>query len=195
MRKLSKLLLAAVLSCSFVAFESCKDSQSVIDPSTSATAASTRPAAAGSGVSTAGVIYSPWTTTTAWGGRTNAVNYIIYRYQINNIAKLDQAMIDQGAILMYVRLNGPMGEVFPIPFQRIWSRISSGVGIVYEKWSYSATPGQLLITIDPEINGYNPPIDAQVRYILIPGESAGGRKANVDYNDYEAVKAAYGLKD
>jgi hypothetical protein len=194
MKKISKLLFATALSCSFVVFESCKDSQSVIDPTTNGTAASTRPAAAGSGVSTAAVIYSPWITTASWGGRVNAVNYIIHRYQISNIAKLDQAMIDQGAILMYVRLGGTTGEVFPIPFQRIWSRTASVTGLAYEKWSYSATPNQLLITIDPEINGYNPPTDAQVRYVLIPGES-GGRKAAIDYNDYEAVKAAYNLAD
>jgi hypothetical protein len=195
MKKVSKLLFAVALSASFVTFESCKDSQSAIDPATNGTATSTRPAAAGAGVSTTAVIYSPWITTAVWGGRVNAVNYIIHRYQINNIAKLDQAMIDQGIILMYVRLGGSAGEVFPIPFQRIWSRTTSVTGLAYEKWSYSAMPKQLLITIDPEINGYNPPTDAQVRYVLVPGEVAGGRKAAIDYNDYEAVKAAYNLAD
>ncbi len=193
MKKVSPIICAVALVASLIALESCKDSQTAVDPQTNVV--STRPAAAGAGVSTAAVIYSPWTTTTVWGGRTNAAGYIIHRYQINNIAKLDQAMIDQGAILMYVRLGGPTGEVFPVPFQRIWSRTNSVTGLAYEKWSYSAMPKQLLITIDPEINGYNPPTDAQVRYVLIPGEVAGGRKAAIDYNDYEAVKAAYNLKD
>jgi hypothetical protein len=194
MKKISKLLLAVALSASITALESCKDSQTVVDPQSNTAAASTRPAAAGAGVTTAGVIYSPWITTTTWGGRVNSANYIISRYQISNIAKLDQAMINQGIILMYVRLGGPTGEVLPIPFQRIWSRTGVGNGLAYEKWSYSATPTQLLVTIDPEISGYNPPTDGQLRYVLVPGE-ATGRRAAVDYNDYEAVKAAYNLVD
>jgi hypothetical protein len=192
---MKKILFAITLSVSLVALEGCKDSQSSVAPDANATATPTRPSAPGAGVSTTGVVYSPWITTTSWGGRTNSANYIISRYLISNIAKLDQAMIDQGAILMFVRLGGPTGEVLPIPFQRIWSRTGNGNGLAYEKWLFSATPGQLLITIDPEINGYNPPTDGQVRYVLISGETAGGRKANVDYNDYEAVKAAYNLPD
>ena len=37
----------------------------------------------------------------------------------------------------------------------------------------------------------------KVRYIIIPGGTSigSGRKASIDYTDYEAVKAYYGLKD
>ena len=35
-----------------------------------------------------------------------------------------------------------------------------------------------------------------VRYVIVPGGAAvGGRKAAINYNDYEAVKRAYNLPD
>ncbi len=196
MKKVSQLLFAVAFSASIAAIQSCKDSSTAIDPQVNTVAASTRPAASGAGVSTNAVIYSPWITTTTWGGRVNSANYVISRYPIANIAKLDQAMINQGVILVYARLGGLNGEVVPVPFSRIWSRINGSNGFAYENWSFTATLNQLLITIDPEIAGYTPPADAQLRYVLIPGEATvGGRKAAVDYNNYEAVKAAYNIAD
>lgn len=170
----------------------CKDSASSITPATTPTSG-TRPSAPGESVSTSGVIFSSWITPTSWGARTNSGNYITYRSAITGIARLDQAMLDQGAILVYARFGGVNGEVVQIPFSRIWSRTETG--LAYEKWGYQATLNQILVTVDPEINGYTPPADTQLRYVLITGETSANRRAAVDYNNYNEVKAAFNLTD
>ena len=180
--------------CSISLLQGCKSSQSDVAPAAAANSG-TRPAAAGESVSTSGAFYSSWISPASWGARTNAANYVNYRYSTPNIPRLDQAMLDQGAILVYARFGGVSGETFPVPFQRIWSRTNSGVGLAYEKWGFQATLNQITVTIDPEINGYNPPTDVQLRYVLITGDAATGRKAHVDYSNYEEVKAAYNLVD
>lgn len=180
--------------CCISLLQGCKSSQSDVAPAVAANSG-TRPAATGESVSTSGAFYSLWISPPSWGARTNAANYINYRYPITNIARLDQAMLDQGAILVFARFGGVGGETFPVPFQRIWSRTTSVTGLAYEKWGYQATLNQILVTIDPEINGYIPATDVQLRYVLITGDAATGRKAHVDYSNYEEVKAAYNLVD
>ena len=192
MKKTFKIA-SVVLACAIPFLQGCKSNQSDVAPT--AVSAATRPAAPGESVSTSGVFYSSWIPTPSWSARTNSANYVIYRTTINNITRLDQAMLDQGAILVYARFGGAGSETFGVPFQRIWSRISTSSLLAYEKWNYIATPNQLLITIDPEINGYTPSLDTQLRYILINGETATGRKGTIDYNNYEEVKAAYNLPD
>jgi len=140
----------------------------------------------------ANVIFSNWTTVPAWSGLTNSAGYVYYRYIINNITQLDANMINQGLVLAYVRFD-PNGSVNQMPFKRAWDRTPGK--LIYENWSYQANVGQITVIIDPEDNRYVAPVGAQVRYIMSAGVVPGGRKAAIDYSNYEEVKAAFNLPD
>ncbi len=157
-------------------------------------ASANRTTAPGQTANSSSVIYSAWTTVPTWSGLTNSAGYVYYQYIFTGQTRIDAAALNQGAILVYVRFEGST-DVSAMPFRRAWDRTPSR--LIYENWWYRAILGQLMVVIDPEANGYNPPTGAQVRYVIIPGDTpaSGGRKAAIDYNDYEAVKQAFNIVD
>jgi hypothetical protein len=157
------------------------------DPSTG------RTTAPGQSANNSAVIYSTWATVPQWSALTNSAGYLYYQYVFSGQNRIDAAALNQGTILAYVRFEGST-EVHQVPFRRAWDRTPGR--LYYENWYYRANVGQLLIGIDPELNGYAPPTTAQVRYIIIPGDSPStGRKAAIDYNNYEEVKKAFNILD
>jgi hypothetical protein len=124
---------------------------------------------------TANVIYSEWKTTTFNGSSTSQTGII-------DAPKLTLEMRDKATVLVYVQIifNG----TYLLPYYRAGdNRILANI----------QTPGRIVI----EAVGTEGVAFARAstyRYIIIPG-AVLGRKAAIDYSNYEEVKKAYNLPD
>ncbi len=124
---------------------------------------------------TANVQYSPWTT----------VNFVdngggSYGANITAIA-ITQDIIDKADIRVYWKVGS---TIISIPYT-----FTDRYGIA------TITPvfqvGKIYLTAS-----YPPGNQQQFRYVIIPGGTAvGGRKAAVDYRNYETVRQAFNLPD
>lgn len=136
---------------------------------------------------TANVIYSGWISfqqaerDTLIDGTNLKVNHL-------PAARLTQAIIDNGAIQVYMRFGT---TVLTLPYT---SRAGSRTSTV----SFVPRPGRLLITRFTHDNatprlGFG---SVQFRYVLIPGGvSANAALQNINMHDYDAVKRALALPD
>ncbi len=121
---------------------------------------------------TANVIYSPWTSVSFTGSAANYTGSLA-------AAKLTQEILDKGDIRVYWSESG---RVLSIPYSQV-------VGST----PYTVHARYFVGRID-FIANYA--LSAQMfRYVLIPGGVPTGRKAAVDYNNYEEVKKYYNLPD
>lgn len=95
---------------------------------------------------------------------------------------LNQAMIDNGIILMYYKVNNEirlMPAIF-LEYPTIVIENSISVGKLTAHVKTADLPITSLIPVD-------------FRYILVHGTSLDGGRMNLDYNDYNAVAEYYGL--
>ena len=181
----SKSLLMSLLIGLVFMFNACKGTQGEVGPKgdkgdTGATGpqgpkGDTGPAGSGGGTTTASnVFYSNWISVQFGGSGEN------YSATIN-APKITQEIIDKGTVVTYAKSN-ISGNVIPLPFAALNG--TTRTTVVYNL-------GKVLL-------GANFDASSQTyRYIIFPaGTSIGaGRKANVDFSNYEAVKAYYHLKD
>jgi hypothetical protein len=187
MKKTVKFLSTTIIIITIL-LTSCKGPQGDIGPAgpkgdTGATGA-TGPAgpkgdtgatgASGGGSSTASnVFYSNWLSVQFTGFDEFSATI--------TAPKITQEIIDKGTVLTYAKSN-ITGNVIPLPFAALNG--TTRTTVVYNL-------GKVLL-------GANFNASSQTyRYIIFPpGTSIGaGRKANVDFSNYEAVKAFYDLKD
>ncbi|WP_428656182.1 collagen-like triple helix repeat-containing protein [Runella sp.] len=146
---------------------------------------------------TANVIYSSWFTTTSWQTRTSLGNIRQFYYD-KSAAGITASILTNGVVLVYGKLNGYVStldlneKVIQLPYTVLYNSTSDEADF----WSFRATAGNLRIVFENNKNSYTSISTAyQFRYIIIPGGVAGGRKAAIDYSNYEAVKRAYNLPD
>ncbi len=149
---------------------------------------------------TANVIYSPWIDLTASADWSTALvqSTVGQRRQWSksfSAPAITPDVISNAAIMVY--FNQPLGNIaYQIP---------DGL----YAFSYTTRPGFISIFRHyPNINNglsYMGPTEfsavsilgnyTRFRYIIIPGGVPSGRKAAVDYSDYEAVRKLYDIKD
>lgn len=154
---------------------------------------------------TANVIYSDWYGPTFNGG-TAWVGTTIGSRLVNSFAKTAGAVtnniLNQGVVLVYARL-GSYGTTYGLggnatvllPITGTATR--SGV-VQTESWYAEAVTGRIDINFQNSANFWSASgmsTAYRFRYVVIPGSVAGGRKAAIDYSNYEEVKKAYNLTD
>lgn len=130
---------------------------------------------------TANVIYSAWFTPSPY--ILNTVFGTDHWSYVKTAPGITQAILDNGAILVYGKLNGynttvwPVNQVSLLPI--IVSYQQSSV-FQFDTWSSLATVGNLKIDFVNSVNFYTGGISNthQFRYVIIPGGVAGGRMAN-----------------
>ncbi len=174
MKRLQTGLLVATLLLSAIIFQNCQPQDGEVGPQgeTGATGAQ-GPAGPAGPTGTANVQYSPWVTVNfASNGSTYTANL--------TAAAITQDVIDKADIRVYWKTSG---YTLSLPYAQIISGTTYSVhqrfyvGRVELISSYALTAQQF-------------------RYVIIPGgTSIGGRKAAIDYGDYEAVKKAHNLPD
>ena len=134
---------------------------------------------------TANVIYSPWFTPGAW---TKDTIFGLWGFNYNKTAtEITQQLLDSGVVLAFGKLygynpiiwqNGQVGQL-PVAINYILG------GTTYtDNWSALVTPGNIHIRFTDDQNYYGSiSTSHQFRYIIIPGGSAGGRLANLSYEE------------
>jgi hypothetical protein len=144
---------------------------------------------------TANVIYSDWTTpliytkTTVFG--TTHFSAII------PASKITQAVLDNGTVLVYGKLNGynpviwPTDQVSVLPIEITYM---NGTTQNIDSWSGLVTLGNVTIDLASSSNAYGSIANAhQFRYVIIPG--GVHTLAHINTKNYNEVRAALHLKD
>ena len=158
-------LLAVTLFLSAITFQSCQPQDGEVGPQGEQGATGAQGPAGPAG--TANVQYSPWVTVT-FTGSPNTGNL--------TAAAITQDILDKGDVRVYTKAGN---SVVSLPYANagatIHGRYYVGKIEFIASYSFSSLP---------------------IRYVIIPGgTSMSGRKAAIDYTDYEAVKRAYNLPD
>lgn len=124
----------------------------------------------------ANVQYSNWTPFTLTGTQSsNGTTNIV-------LPKITQEVMDKYLILSYIKFN-TSNWVYALPLS-----FPSGGG-KDETIAVRYYIGNVMLTSNATYS------NTSFRYVLVPGEVPTGRKAAVDYNDYNAVKKYYNLPD
>ncbi len=124
---------------------------------------------------TANVIYSSWFYAGTWSGSSGA--WFVNKFD----SQFTQSVLDRGLVYTYLKFPGN-NAVFPLPIS----------GEPYWNFYFLNTGGITFVT-----NFYLAPgADIQFRYIIVPGGAiTSGRKSNIDFKNYDAVKSYYGIPD
>ena len=120
---------------------------------------------------TANVSYSDWINITFVGSSNN--------YIVNIPApKLTQEILDKGDVHVYWKIGS---SIYYLPYSQTLGSTTYTIFQIF-------TVGNIKLT-----SSYAVSSATAIRYVIIPGGIAGGRKAAVDYADYDAVKKYYNL--
>lgn len=136
------------------------------------------------------VFYSDWLDVTYLPDTVHNGNKIdtVGFYSIISAPKLDNSILSQGEIKMYVNLNDATDPwVSPLPYFEVATRISIRPIFLVQKIDLESN-------IDASTVTQNGKKFLQYRYIFIPGSTKATRKM-VDLNNYKEVKKFYGIKD
>jgi hypothetical protein len=131
---------------------------------------------------TANVIYSDWIDTTTWIADTvhnGATIDTLGFFADLDVPALDTNILNRGEIKVYVNIS--TDPTFPIVFPLPFNNGSVFIDPVF-------APNIIEISSNADLTGL------PFRYILIPG-GTHARKAKIDWNNYNEVKAYLGLKD
>lgn len=151
---------------------------------------------------TANVIYSEWFTPSAYTVTTTfGIIHLDYNKSTPGIT---QAILDNGTVLTYGKLNGYSSALWPtnqVALLPITIDYQIGTTTNIDTWSANATVGNLEIDLVSSTNAYSG--DGSInhahsfRYIIIPGGVAGARQSSPppDYSNYDAVCKYYGIPE
>lgn len=144
---------------------------------------------------TANVIYSDWYTPATYAKTT----VFGTTYFTANIAasKITQAILDNGTVVVYAKLNGynpviwPTDQVSQLP---ISINYMSGTTPNLDVWSAAYTVGNVSISLTSSTNAYSSISNAhQFRYVIIPG---GVKTLSVvNLKNYKEVQQALHIND
>ncbi len=144
---------------------------------------------------TANVIYSDWITPSTYT-QTTVFGTIYFTADIAASA-ITQSILDQGAVLVYGKLDGynpviwPTDQVSELP---IVITYMDGANPNIDTWSDLATVGSIRISLTSSLNAYGSISNAhQFRYIIIPG--GVHTLGNINTKNYNEVKQALHLND
>jgi hypothetical protein len=187
------VILSALVLCSSLIFMNCEGPAGATGPAGPAgptgAAGPAGPAGAAGQNGNANVIQFSYAART-W---TNTVGNI-QTFVFTNLPAQSQIA---SAFFAYVGIPVPANNTtdwFLVP-----GRVKTGTTVdfgEYNTWVNAATSGSSTYVIRRETLGTSGALTAPVRIVIIPANDLrNGRKAPVDFSDYNAVKAYYGLKD
>lgn len=188
MKKMTLQLLAATLVAIAISFSSCSK-EGPVGPQGEQGAQGPQGAKGDKGdkgdAGTANVIYSAWTDTAKWLPDTVHNGSVVDTISFTAIIKAPQLSLDilnMGMVKVYADFNGDDTDptVVALPYL--------GGSFYVDAIFYLNT---IQLTSNIKFEGL------PIRYVLVPGETAAGRKSSqvIDWNDYNAVKKYLNLKD
>ncbi len=137
---------------------------------------------------TANVIYSEWKSvpTNLWI-KTTRNGLVWYQYDMT-APPLDQAVLEKGLVLVYVKLTQDDNQVRPLPYV-----VTSNLTQVRLEFSLLEKKVRLLST-DPDQGRNLTAPDGQYRYVIVPGGQVASRIAYGQLS-YEDAVALFNLPD
>jgi hypothetical protein len=147
---------------------------------------------------TANVIYSAWTAPASY---TKDTIFSTYHFYANIAAsKITQAILDNGTVLVYGKLDGYTATIWPtsqVSALPIVVTYEEGTTVYTDTWSSLITLGNVKIDFVDNLNLYNGISNAhQFRYVIIPGAVLTATiNKHVNFNDYNQVKKTFNLPD
>ncbi len=206
MKKTNYLLLLAIAFMMLVASSCGKNGnpgpQGPIGPTgptgatgTAGTAGTIGATGATGATGTANVIYSDWTTPSTY---TKDTIFSTYHFYANIAAtKITQAILDNGTVLVYGKLDGYVTSIWPtnqVAQLPIAVTYMDGSVQDIDTWSALATLGNIRIDLASSANAYGSISNAhQFRYVIIPGGVL--TLAHINIKNYAEVKQALHLPD
>jgi hypothetical protein len=179
MKTTSKILRILMVIATVIFIDACKGEKGDIGPqgangANGATGATGQTGATGAtgATGTANVLYSDW---------LDLIPNVLPSQQTTiNAPKITQDILDKGDVRVYLKIPNNNNLVTLLPYSTLSYNIFLGKIVIY-------------------VSGGNSVINTglKIRYVIIPGGTSigSGRKAAIDYTDYEAVKAYYDLKE
>jgi hypothetical protein len=144
---------------------------------------------------TANVIYSDWVTPATYTKDTVFSTY--HFYADIPASKITQAILDNGSVLVYGKLDGynpviwPTAQVSILPIEITYM---NGTTQNIDSWSALCTLGNVRIDLASSSNAYGSISNAHsFRYVIIPG--GVHTLGSINPNNYNQVKAALHLRD
>jgi Collagen triple helix repeat (20 copies) len=138
---------------------------------------------------TANVTYSDWVTASWVANGPNTGISRSYRVEMAASA-ITQTMLDTGDMRVFMKYSGDNGSIRVLPTNLFLS--GGAVTIITPFYDL----GKVTVVSDFPSGGGPLGGTTQLRYVLIPGGvKAGGRGNQVNWNNYDEVKSALGLKD
>jgi hypothetical protein len=165
---------------------------------TNGTNGSTGATGATGATGTANVIYSAWTTPASY---TKDTIFSTYHFDANiPAAKITQAILDNGTVLVYGKLDGYTATIWPtsqVSALPIVVTYEEGTTTYTDTWSSLITLGNVKIDFVDNGNLYGGISNAhQFRYVIIPGAVLTATiNKHVNFNDYSQVQQAFHLPD
>jgi hypothetical protein len=119
--------------------------------------------------------------------------YTSQAFSGGELDKLSQKILDDGVILSYHRWAADKTRIISLPNVIDYGNVDSGLQISRYIAAYpKGLDCYVEFSKSVDITRYL--ADEEYRFIVIPGAS-GYRLKNIDFNNYEAVKQAFNLKD
>lgn len=114
-------------------------------------------------------------------------NSAIYNHYHYNISEFTQSVVDSGAVMLYVG-TGSGWRALP------WTYVINS-NTESRTYNFSYYPGYLQISIEQTTGTTQWSFTSTLRFKLVIIPSAAKVRRNLDLENYQAVKAAYNLKD
>lgn len=188
---LFSVILSALVLCSSLLFTGCTGKDGAVGPAgpTGATGATgqTGPAGATGQPGNANVIQISYTAKT-WAAAKGSVQQFVFPSNVTT------AIMNSSALLVYMT-DGTPNNVTPYPWYSIPGIVPSN-GVEHEFYYQTTFSGNTSgINIYRKVASTST-LAASTRIVILPANDLrNGRKAQVDFSDYNAVKAYYDLKD
>lgn len=137
---------------------------------------------------TANVIYSNWIDMSN-ASKWNRNNPSYWEARLVRTSTITNSILERGVVLVYMK-SIISSRVMLTPFSAldgyftIYANIFVGEISIWQQFPKSNSPLAL------DLQGWH-----FYRYVIIPGTIPAGRKAAIDYSNYEEVKTAYNIPD
>jgi hypothetical protein len=180
MKTITRIFAMLAVMSALIFMDACKGEKGDVGPIGTTGAVGATGAVGGIGpvgaTGTANVQYSEWIPFTLTGTQSSNGTTNI------SLPKMTQEVLDKYLIFTYIKF-GTSNWVYSLPLS-----FPSGGG-KDETVAIRYYLSNAMITSNASYS------NTSFRYVLVPGGVPTGRKAAVDYNDYEAVKKYYDIKD
>jgi len=189
MRKIQKTLSWSVLAGALLWLSSCVGTEGPVGPIGPAGPQGTIGQVGPQGpAGAANVIYSNWTKAGGWI-KVNLFGTDRFYFDFNNVNRLTQAVLDQGVVLVYAKLETENNQVRQLPV-RVYALFTE------ENIDFTLAVSRIRVWSIP-VRGPATPItpspNHEFRYVIIPGGQAG--RVSYEKLSYAEAREMFQLPD